>query len=153
MSVSARRVGIVGLAATLAAVGVLVLTPSHPDVAAAWQHAAPVVESVERLGVPASLLRLGVFEFACNILMFVPLGLFGALALQRRLWWAVALACFGLTCAVETTQLLFLPGRTFDVTDIIGNAAGGLFGAVLAWGARATRSLFSGSASRVAAAR
>ncbi|GAA4174916.1 VanZ family protein [Gryllotalpicola koreensis] len=153
MSVSARKVGVIGLGATLAAVCALVLAPSHPDVGALWSDIERTAAPLERLGLPSSLMRPGVLEFGSNILMFVPLGLFGALALPRRLWWLVALACFALTCAIETTQLLLLPGRTFDVTDIIGNAAGGLFGAVLAWSARAARSLFSGSGRRVAAAR
>ena len=153
MSVSACSVGAVGLGATLVAVGALVLSPTHPDPTALWTHAEPALDALTRVGVPASVIRLGVFGFACNIVMFVPLGFFGALLLPRPRWWAAALACLVLTCAIETTQGLLLPGRTFDVKDIIGNAAGGLLGAAAAFALRSLSAAISGGASRVAPAR
>jgi glycopeptide antibiotics resistance protein len=137
MSVPARRIGTIGLAVTLAAVAALVLWPTHPDVAGVWLRTDSLFTPLIGLGVPAWLLRVGVFEFASNIVMFLPLGFFGALLLRRELWWISALACFALTCAIETTQGLLLPGRVFDPSDIVGNTVGGAVGAAVAWAVRA----------------
>jgi glycopeptide antibiotics resistance protein len=148
VSVSGRQVGAVGLAATLVAVDVLVLWPTHPNVGWVWRQTDSLFLPLVGLGVPRSLLRVGVFEFASNIVMFLPLGFFGALLLRRDRWWVAALACFALTCAIEATQGLLLPGRSFDVTDIIGNAAGGVIGAAVAWLVRATRASLSAGVRR-----
>jgi glycopeptide antibiotics resistance protein len=70
-------------------------------------------------------------EFASNVLMFLPIGVFFVLLFGRRRWWLAVLMAVALTCAIETTQL-FLPSRVSDIRDIVANSAGGLIGVLLA---------------------
>ncbi len=68
-------------------------------------------------------------DLLANIALFLPLGFalrrFGVAA------WAVLLVALGASIAIELAQLL-IPGRTSSVSDLIGNALGGLVGALLA---------------------
>ena len=63
-----------------------------------------------------------------NVLMFVPMGLFLPLVFTKidTLWKAI-LVCFGATLLIETVQSL-LPGRAFDIDDILMNTLGGAIG-------------------------
>ncbi|GAA4164430.1 hypothetical protein GCM10022286_26150 [Gryllotalpicola daejeonensis] len=70
-------------------------------------------------------------EFAGNILMFLPIGLFLVLLLGRRFWWAAVLLCVALTGAIETAQR-FIPGRVSDVRDLVANSVGGIVGVIIA---------------------
>lgn len=70
-------------------------------------------------------------EFAANIAMFAPIGLFLVLLLGRRFWWAAILLCIAMTGFIETAQR-FIPGRVSDVRDIVSNSAGGAVGVILA---------------------
>jgi VanZ family protein len=70
-------------------------------------------------------------EFAANIAMFAPIGLFLVLLLGRRFWWAAVLLCVAMTGFIETTQR-FIPGRVSDVRDIVSNSVGGAIGVIVA---------------------
>jgi glycopeptide antibiotics resistance protein len=70
-------------------------------------------------------------EFAANVAMFVPVGLFFLLLLGRRRWWLAILLGIGLTCAIEFTQL-FLPGRVSDPRDVLSNSVGAFVGVMIA---------------------
>jgi glycopeptide antibiotics resistance protein len=72
-----------------------------------------------------------VAEFTANVLLFVPLGALIAAQLPagRRLW-AAAIG-LGVSAAVETAQLLWLPTRVSDVQDLVSNGSGSLIGALL----------------------
>lgn len=137
MSAPGRRVAVAALAAFLLAVAALVLWPTHPDVNGLYRDADRALGPLVPDGLPPILLHQGTLEFAGNIAMFLPLGFLGTLALPRRLWWLAPLACLALSGAIETTQLLFLPGRTFAVRDIVGNTAGGAIGTAVAVALRA----------------
>lgn len=81
------------------------------------------------------------FDVAVNALAYVPLGFLVALTLapeRHALLAALAgtLAGVGLSFAMEVAQA-FLPGRVSSNLDLITNAAGALFGAVVAARARA----------------
>ncbi len=128
MSLTGRRVAASLLAAVLVVVAALVLWPSHPDIAGVDRAARELLTPLVADGAPVIVLHAGAIEFAANIVMFLPLGFLGTLALPRRLWWIAPLACFALSCGIETTQLLLLPGRTFAVRDIVSNTTGGLVG-------------------------
>ncbi|MGW4378327.1 VanZ family protein [Kitasatospora sp. NPDC004531] len=73
-----------------------------------------------------------------NLLMFVPIGLFGVLALGRPT--AVAIGVLVLTGATESVQGL-LPGigRACDSGDLAANAIGGLAGVLLGCAVRLAR--------------
>lgn len=73
-----------------------------------------------------------------NTLIFVPSGALAVIALARARWWAlvtVPVAVAGLAAysfLIEVTQLqLARLDRACDVTDIIDNASGAAFGALL----------------------
>jgi len=70
-------------------------------------------------------------EFAANVAMFVPVGLFLVLLLGRRFWWLAVFACVAMTGVIETAQR-FIPGRVSDVRDIASNSIGGVIGVLVA---------------------
>lgn len=76
---------------------------------------------------------VGLEQFACNIALFVPLGM-----LLRRAPPVAALAGAALSVLIEVTQLTGLwfrfpcPVRVFDVDDVIANTAGAVLGGALA---------------------
>jgi len=118
-----RWVGVC-LAVYVAAVMLVVLLPiSYSDIVhaiAGWLDTA--------LGVGG--FGAGWVEFIANILMFLPLGFLLAL-LFRRPWYGVALA-LALSIGVELAQLV-IPSRQPSLRDILANALGAAFGALLAW--------------------
>lgn len=63
-----------------------------------------------------------------NILMFIPLGIFLPSVFKRvnRLWKAAAIS-FCATLFIELVQMA-LPGRAFDIDDILMNTLGGVIG-------------------------
>lgn len=87
-------------------------------------------------------------EFAANIAMFFPIGLFLLLLFGRRLWWFAMALGFGLTVVIELAQM-FIPSRVSDPRDIVANTCGAVLGVLigLALTARKARSI------RLAAAR
>ncbi|AWB85992.1 VanZ family protein [Mycetocola zhujimingii] len=77
-----------------------------------------------------SWITYNVLEFAANIAMFFPIGLFLVLLFGRRLWWlAVSIGC-GITVVIETAQL-FIPGRVSDPRDLVANSAGAILGVLV----------------------
>jgi hypothetical protein len=72
----------------------------------------------------------GTVDVLLNICLFVPLGLFLRLLGWRRsrvLWCGILT-----TLAVETAQLLVIPGRDASPSDVITNSAGTVIGTLLA---------------------
>ena len=63
--------------------------------------------------------------------MFVPIGLFGALALPPPRWLIVPAAIMG-SLAIEITQASGLPQRVGTPRDVIANSLGALIGYLLA---------------------
>lgn len=79
----------------------------------------------------AAALTYSHVEFAANILMFLPIGLFLVLLLGRRFWWAAVLISVAMTGAIETAQR-FIPGRVSDARDIVSNSLGAVIGVIVA---------------------
>lgn len=70
-------------------------------------------------------------EFAANVAMFVPIGVF-LLLLMGRSWWLPAIvAGIALTFVIEFIQL-FLPTRVPDVRDLVSNSFGAVIGVLAA---------------------
>ncbi|MDI2028469.1 VanZ family protein [Saccharopolyspora sp. TS4A08] len=75
---------------------------------------------------------VGFGQFACNVVLFVPLG-----ALLRRAPPVAVLAGAGLSVFIEVTQLTGLwfrfpcPVRVFDVDDVLANTLGAALGGLL----------------------
>ncbi|TFB46282.1 VanZ family protein [Cryobacterium tagatosivorans] len=76
-------------------------------------------------------ITYGRVEFAANIGMFIPIGVFLLLLLGRRLWWLAILAGVVLTGSIEFTQQ-FLPTRYPDLRDLVANSAGAVLGVLFA---------------------
>ena len=63
-----------------------------------------------------------------NLLLLLPLGLFGPLAVPwLNRWWRVLLVALVLSACIETAQL-WIPDRSADVDDVLLNATGALLG-------------------------
>lgn len=88
--------------------------------------------SAQRAGVPAVLAYPARIQMVLNVLMVVPLTLLGSLVWRRWTWRDWTTAGFLLSCAIELTQLFFLPDRTAQLGDVATNTIGGCIGAVLA---------------------
>jgi glycopeptide antibiotics resistance protein len=89
-----------------------------------------LLEELDRHAATAWVSYMGL-EFAANIAMFIPVGLFFLLLLGRSYWLAAVLAGVGLTFAIETVQI-FLPDRVSDPRDLVSNSVGALLGVLTA---------------------
>jgi glycopeptide antibiotics resistance protein len=69
-------------------------------------------------------------EFAANVAMFAPIGLFFLLLLGRRGWLLAILLPFLMTVGIETAQL-WIPGRVSDIRDVISNTTGAIIGVLV----------------------
>jgi glycopeptide antibiotics resistance protein len=72
-------------------------------------------------------------EFSSNVVMFLPLGLLGAVVFARARW-AVFAACLVFSIAVELVQWVHLPARQADWRDVLANALGTAIGIALVAG-------------------
>jgi glycopeptide antibiotics resistance protein len=70
-------------------------------------------------------------EFAANVAMFVPVGLFLVLLLGRRQWWLAIGLGLALTAAIEFAQQ-FIANRVSDPRDLVANGIGAIVGTLLA---------------------
>jgi glycopeptide antibiotics resistance protein len=63
-----------------------------------------------------------------NLLLLLPVGLFGPIALPwLNRWWRVLLAALVISVCIETAQL-WIPERSADVDDVLVNVVGALLG-------------------------
>ncbi|WP_186315228.1 VanZ family protein [Curtobacterium sp. BH-2-1-1] len=85
----------------------------------------------QRLGAP-SWLGYSAVEFTANVVFFAPFGFLAVLLLGARRWWVGMLGGFLVSCAIETTQALFLPARFASVDDVLANTSGAVLGVLLA---------------------
>jgi VanZ family protein len=69
-------------------------------------------------------------EFAANIGMFFPVGMFFVLLLGRGKWWLAMLLGFALSVGIELAQLFVFTTRVADIRDVTSNSLGALLGAL-----------------------
>ncbi len=69
-------------------------------------------------------------EFAANIAMFFPVGMFFVLLLGRGKWWLAMLLGFALSVAIELAQLFVFTTRVADIRDVASNSSGAVVGAL-----------------------
>jgi hypothetical protein len=81
-------------------------------------------------GLP-TWITFGRIEFAANIVMFVPIGLFGALVMVRHRWLVVPIAVAA-SIAIEVFQSARLAERVGTPRDVIANGLGALVGYLIA---------------------
>lgn len=71
------------------------------------------------------------YEFAANIVMFVPVGVLFAMLVGARRWLLALGAAALLTCAIEVAQIP-IDDRISDPRDLLANTAGAVIGLALA---------------------
>lgn len=117
-----------GLAGCGLVVGGLILLSPTPVDAAFGDRLQDLLGWLRAHGAPR-LLRYGVIEFAGNILLFIPAGLFLAWRMRNA---AAALAiAVALSGLMELAQGTLLASRSASLRDILGNSLGALAGILL----------------------
>ncbi|HYN74087.1 MAG TPA: VanZ family protein [Nakamurella sp.] len=124
-----RWVSVGLLVAFLAAIAVITVTPG-PPVADGQRDLIAFLARAHTQGLP-QWVTFGKLEFGANVLMFVPIGLFGALALSRARWLIVP-AAVAMSAVIEAVQAAGLPARDGTARDVIANGVGALIGYLVA---------------------
>lgn len=117
------------LAVTAVVVAIIVFMPGPPD-EAAQLRLARWLDQLHGQGLPA-WISFALVEFLSNVVMFLPLGFLGYLAVPRRTW-VVMPTLMLLSAAIEITQTLALPRRDGTVQDVVANTLGAVLGWLLA---------------------
>lgn len=97
----------------------------EPDASTPGGVVVVLADVLARWGLPGALR---IVEFGLNVLLFVPLSLLGAFALDRwdtRFW---LFAGLGGTVVIELVQGLLLPMRSASGSDLVANTAGAVVG-------------------------
>jgi VanZ like family. len=113
----------------LAAIAIITFTPGPPD-ANGQRDLIAFLARAHTQGLP-QWVTFGKVEFSANVLMFVPIGLFGALALPRARWLIVP-AAVAMSAVIEAVQAADLPARVGTPRDVIANGVGALIGYLVA---------------------
>ena len=117
------------LLAFLVVVAVITFTPGPPD-PDGQRDLVALLARAHAQGLPL-WVTFGKLEFSANVLMFVPIGLFGALALPRARWLVVP-AAVALSAVIEAVQAVDLPARVSTPRDVIANGVGAFIGYLVA---------------------
>ena len=124
-----RVISAVALATFTLIIAFIALWPGPPDPdGQSWLR--EFLRHGHAYGIPA-WITFGRVEFAANVVMFLPVGFCGALALSRRRWLVVPAAAVA-SAGFETIQAMALPLRYGTVRDVISNTLGALLGYLLA---------------------
>ena len=124
-----RVTSVVLLATFCVIVAVITFWPGPPDPDGQLQLRVFLQQAYTQ-GLP-QWITFGKIEFGANIVMFVPIGLFGALALGRARWLIVPLAVAA-SSAIEIIQATRIPERVGTPRDVLANGLGALVGLLLA---------------------
>lgn len=127
---SRQRIGIAGL--VLFSVATLVMTMTISDADSFHGPLSRAIRVVLRHFYLEKWFGKGQFEFAANILMFVPLGFFLGLTLPRGKFLNGIVAIPMITAFIEAAQY-FLPTRGTQFEDVLANSVGGWIGIGAAW--------------------
>lgn len=114
--------------AYIALVGWLTLTPQSAvqEQGILWR----LVEVFERFSA-TDWITFNHVEFALNVAMFVPFGIFFVLLLGRGRWWLAIMLSIALTVGIEFAQQT-IPGRVSDPRDLVANTGGAVLGSLVA---------------------
>lgn len=125
----ARGVVAVLAVAYLGVVAFITLTPARRG-SAVSELSGRAHSMMDSLPLPAGFTSADA-EFALNMLMFAPLGVFAVLLFGARGFWLAALTGITLSVGIEWLQE-FVPSRVSDPRDLLANGAGAIVGALLA---------------------
>jgi glycopeptide antibiotics resistance protein len=115
--------------AYLAVVAFITLTPARRG-SAVSELSGRAHSVMDSLPLPAGFTSADA-EFALNVLMFAPLGVFAVLLFGARGFWLAALTGIALSVGIEWLQE-FVPSRVSDPRDLLANGVGAIVGALLA---------------------
>lgn len=116
----------VALVAYLGSLGVIGFWPTPVDQPIQGTLAS-VLNFLHRHGVPP-WFDYHVVESSANVAMFIPLGIFAAMALPTRAWWVIAGLGIMVSTCMELGQLLFITARFSSVVDVVMNTLGTVIG-------------------------
>lgn len=116
--------------AYLACLAWLTLTPTD-DGERAFTLLGRLVDLFQR-HESTSWLTYPLAEFAANIVLFVPMGVFVVLLFGRRHWWAGIFVGVLTSCWIELAQGVWMPDRVADPRDLASNSIGTALGVVVA---------------------
>jgi VanZ family protein len=125
---AARRVATALLVLIVVVVAVIVFWPGPPDPAGQGALES-YLRHPELHGLPR-WITFNLVQNLANVVMFLPLGLLGSLALRRRNYLVVLFAASA-SGLIELTQLLLLPHRVASLEDVLANTTGALLGLLL----------------------
>lgn len=91
---------------------------------------ADALAFLHRDGIPSSF-GYNALEFGANIAFFVPIGILVCLLLPRRIQLLAIPIGALVSCAIELSQLLFLPARFATWNDVLANTTGTVIGVVI----------------------
>jgi glycopeptide antibiotics resistance protein len=124
-----RAVSVGLLIAFCVAVAVITFWPGPPD--PDGQRALKVFLLRAHMNGLPLWITFGKIEFGANIVMFLPIGFFGALALPRFRWIVVP-AALSASVAIEAVQAARMPERVGTPRDVVANLLGAVGGYLLA---------------------
>lgn len=126
---TARRVAAALLGMIVVVIAVIVFMPGPPD-ATGQAELQQFLAKGHRHGLPL-WIDFDLVQNLSNVVMFLPIGLLGALALYRRNYLIVLYA--GLASGlIELVQLVLLPDRVASWQDLRANSIGAFLGLLCA---------------------
>ena len=125
---AARRTAVVFLLLIIATVVLIVFTPGPPD--PRGQDSLHLYLARAHLHGLPSWIDFNLIQNLANVVLFVPVGLLGSLAMRRRNY-LVVLAAAGASGLIELIQLVLLPQRVASLQDVLCNTIGALIGFLL----------------------
>lgn len=126
---------LVPMAAYAVALGLIALWSSPVDRGVDVVNLPPVSWLIRTFGLTVEQ-GYDVTEFAANIALFIPLGVFTMLLVPTWRWWQVTLLAAALSGTIELLQEVLRPDRFATLSDVVANTAGGTIGALLCLAAR-----------------
>lgn len=124
-----RVLSAIALATFALIIAVITLWPGPPS-PDGQSRLREFLRAGQAYGIPY-WLTFDLVEFVANVVMFMPIGFFGALVLTRHRWLIVLAAAAG-SAGIETIQAMALPLRYGTVRDVVSNTLGALLGYLLA---------------------
>ncbi|WP_364323031.1 VanZ family protein [Paenarthrobacter nitroguajacolicus] len=71
-------------------------------------------------------------EASANVAMFIPLGVFAAMAMPSKAGWHIAVIGLLASLCMEVGQLIFISARFSSLVDVVTNVCGAVIGIVAA---------------------
>lgn len=121
---------LVPMTAYASALALIALWSSPVDRGVDVVHLWPVAWLIRIFGLTLDQ-GYDVTEFAANVALFIPLGIFTMLLCSRWRWWYVTALAAALSVTIELVQELLRPERFATLSDVVANTLGGTVGALL----------------------